>query len=189
MKKCVLQYLKAEENQDNFELSDSSKQPEILKKLANMDPNENFNFSSNKVNFELADCNQDSIPNDAKDLKDEDDRAMTSDDLGDNQYPINKSDPDNEFMPNTNDINNMSGISGIKKQSKDSMCISDSEDSFNMSKNEIKLDKNVRVNFKKFAAMNFVIFIMYENQKVNKSPIAKHKHLIEVLISNDKFKH
>jgi len=50
MKKCVLQYLKAEENQDNFELSDSSKQPEILKKLGNMDPNEHFNFSSSKTN-------------------------------------------------------------------------------------------------------------------------------------------
>lgn len=80
-------------------------------------------------------------------------------------------------------------MSGIKKNSKDSSCISDSEDSFNMSKNEIKLDKNVRVNFKKFSAMNFVIFIMYENQKLNKTPIAKHKHLIELLITNDKFKH
>lgn len=28
---------------------------------------------------------QDSVPDDNKDLKDEDDRAMTSDDLGDNQ--------------------------------------------------------------------------------------------------------
>lgn len=85
MKKCVLQYLKAEENQDNFELSDSSKQPEILKKLGNMDPNENFNFGSTKTNYELADGQQDSVPDDSKDLKDEDDRVMTSDELGDNQ--------------------------------------------------------------------------------------------------------
>jgi len=84
------------------------------------------------------------------------------------------------------DISNMSAI---KKNSKDSSCISDSEDSFNMSKNEIKLDKNVRVSFKKFSAMNFIVFIMYENTQLNKTPIAKHKHLIELLITNDKFKH
>lgn len=134
MKKCVLQYQKTEETQDNFELSDSGK-PEILKKLGNMDPSENFNFGS-KTNYELAD-NIDNLPidenKDFKDFKEEDDCVMNADELGDKTEPIV------ETMPETN----------AKKQPKDINCISDSEESFNMSKNEIKMDKNTKVNFKK----------------------------------------
>jgi len=46
-----------------------------------MDPNDNFNFGS-KYNLELSDI--ESMPDENKDFKEDDDCVMNTDDLGDN---------------------------------------------------------------------------------------------------------